>query len=237
TWHVQVTARSTEGQFFVATTWVEVTVEGIQSHPLKINGSSQRSSALRANTKIGATVATFELSDDDNDATVQLTIEAISGIALNGSAVEGLQQKIFKVRMDKQRADLILSEPIHDLPVVSLNLQLSARDLSHPNEPAVEAIQTFVIVRDHRLVTEAPLLFKFVEAPKTIKIPASTPEGSLVYRPTLLQSVITSTSDIAYEIDSSSDAFEIDNRTGLRIRLIPVKSKHNQDLKDFYRTV
>ncbi|WKX95373.1 hypothetical protein Q1695_012095 [Nippostrongylus brasiliensis] len=228
-----VTARSTEGQFFVATTWVEVTVEGIQSHPLKINGSSQRSSALRANTKIGATVATFELSDDDNDATVQLTIEAISGIALNGSAVEGLQQKIFKVRMDKQRADLILSEPIHDLPVVSLNLQLSARDLSHPNEPAVEAIQTFVIVRDHRLVTEAPLLFKFVEAPKTIKIPASTPEGSLVYRPTLLQSVITSTSDIAYEIDSSSDAFEIDNRTGTAVATVTAKWD-NEEVENTY---
>ncbi|VDP12805.1 unnamed protein product [Heligmosomoides polygyrus] len=211
---VLVTARSTEGQFFVATTWVEVLVEGIHSNPLRIKGPIRRSAVISADTKRDSKLATIDLSDEDDDATVQMSVDAVSGICLNGTEIKGLPTEIFRVKMTGQQAELSLAEPLSDLPLATVAVQLSAQDLAHLGEPHVKVTQHLVLVRTNRLVTEKPLPFKFIKVPKKIEIPPNTPEGSVVYRPALLQSIVSNSSEFIYDIESSSEAFTIDNKTG-----------------------
>ncbi|VDM62852.1 unnamed protein product [Angiostrongylus costaricensis] len=51
--------------------------------------------------------------------------------------------------------------------------------------------------------------------PKVVRIPANSPVGSTAFRPLLLQSIISHSIDYLYDIDSPSNAFRIDNITGV----------------------
>ncbi|VDM55608.1 unnamed protein product [Angiostrongylus costaricensis] len=158
-----VTARSTKNQFFLATTWVNVTVKGIHSNPIRVIGSRQRSTVLSSKTKPGSTVAEIQMTDDDNDAVVQLSLVDITGMFFNGSVMSLLTSEIFKVHMIGRKSVILLNDSLDDLPLVSMTLTLHARDIAHDNEPVVVVTQQFLITRKTPLVSETPLPFKFVE--------------------------------------------------------------------------
>ncbi|RCN48128.1 cadherin domain protein [Ancylostoma caninum] len=209
-----VSARTTEGQFLVATAWVDIAVMGINSYPVKIIGPTRRTDVLSASTKRGTKVASIELTDADDDAAIQLSIESISGMYLNGSKANELSVEMFKVQMNGKTADLVLNERIFDLPLVTLTTELRAQDQAHPAEPSVTVKQHFIIVRKHPLVVEEPIPLGFIKVPKTVRVPADSPVGTFVYTPALLQSVISNATKYIYELKSPSDAFTIDNSTG-----------------------
>ncbi|EPB68826.1 cadherin domain protein [Ancylostoma ceylanicum] len=137
-----VSARTTEGQFLVATAWVDIAVMGINSYPVKLVGPARRTDVLSASTKRGAKVASIELTDADDDAAIQLSIESISGMYLNGSRASELSAEMFKVQMNGKTADLVLKERIFDLPLVSLTIELRAQDHAHAAEPSVSGTIT-----------------------------------------------------------------------------------------------
>ncbi|KAL6733207.1 hypothetical protein Aduo_003873 [Ancylostoma duodenale] len=209
-----VSARTTEGQFLVATAWVDIAVMGINSYPVKVVGPMRRTDVLSASAKRGAKVASIKLTDADDDAAIQLSIESISGMYLNGSKVSELSAEMFKVQMNRKSADLVLNERIFDLPLVSLTIELRAQDHAHAAEPSVPVTQHFMIVRKHPLVVEEPIPLGFIKVPKTARIPADSPVGTFVYTPALLQSVISNATKYIYDLKSPSDAFIIDNSTG-----------------------
>uniref|UniRef100_A0A158PBM8 Cadherin domain-containing protein n=1 Tax=Angiostrongylus cantonensis TaxID=6313 RepID=A0A158PBM8_ANGCA len=210
-----VTARSTENQFFLATTWVNVIVKGIHSNPIRVIGSRQRSTVLSSKSKSGSTVAEIQMTDHDNDAVVQLSLVDITGMFFNGSVTSLVTLKIFKVHMIGRKSVILLNNSLDDLPLVSMTLTLHARDMAHDNEPVVVVTQHFLITRKSPLVSETPLPFKFIKMPKAVRIPANSPVGSTVFRPLLLQSIISRSIDYLYDIDSPSNAFRIDNTTGV----------------------
>ncbi|KHJ88707.1 cadherin domain protein, partial [Oesophagostomum dentatum] len=212
---ILVSAQTTKGQFMVATAWVDIAVQGINSYPVKVVGPTHRAGVLSASTKRGAKVASIEMTDADEDAAIQLSVEAVSGIYLNGSEAKGLSNEMFKTTMDGKTADLILADRIFDLPLASVTVQLRAQDHAHTAEPSVLVTQQFTIVRKHPLIVQEPVPFKFIEVPKSIQIPADSIVGSIIYTPTLLQSVISNATKYSFELESSSGAFSIENSTGV----------------------
>ncbi|KAK6040659.1 hypothetical protein COOONC_21836 [Cooperia oncophora] len=141
---VLVIARSTDGQYFVATTWVDVAVEGLHSNPLRVNGPTERLLVMNATSKHGSKVATIAMNDEDEDATVQLSITSISGIYLNGSAAAGLKSDMFRVKMTGQRAEMSLNEPLSDIALASLyRITAALRHLrSYELSPRVQSCPT-----------------------------------------------------------------------------------------------
>ncbi|VDM76380.1 unnamed protein product, partial [Strongylus vulgaris] len=165
-------------------------------------------------TKRGTTVATIEMTDADDDAAVQLSIESISGIFLNGSESHQLNAKMFKTKMNGRKADVVLDERIYDLPLASLSIEMRAQDHAHASEPFALVTLHLAVTRKHPLIVQRPIPFKFIEVPKIVKISADSPIGTIVYTPRLLQSIISNATEFSYGLDSLSDGFGIDNSTG-----------------------
>ncbi|KAK6732600.1 hypothetical protein RB195_016768 [Necator americanus] len=211
---ILISARTTGGQFLVATAWVDIAVDGINSYPVKVIGPTQRTGVLSA-SKRGTTVVNFELTDEDDDAAMQLSIQSISGMFLNGSEAKNLSTEMFKVQMNGRKADLVLNTLLFDQPLVSVSIRLFAQDLAHITEPSVSVVQHLMIVRKHPMITEDPIPFGFGKIPKVVHVSADDAEGTFVYAPTLIQSVISNGSSFNFEIESPSNAFTINNSTGV----------------------
>lgn len=81
------------------------------------------------------------MTDADDDAAIQLSIESTTGMYLNGSEANELSVEMFKVQMNGKTADLVLNERIFDLPLVSLTVELRAQDHAHAAEPSVSGEQ------------------------------------------------------------------------------------------------
>ncbi|CAJ0608102.1 unnamed protein product [Cylicocyclus nassatus] len=209
-----VSAQTTQGQFLVATAWVDIAVEGINSNPVIVVGPTKRADVLSASAKRGTSVATIEMTDDDEDAALQLSIESISGLYLNGSEANHLSLEMFKINTNGRKAEVLLNEPIFDLPLASLSIRMQAQDHAHPAEPSVLVIQQLTITRKHPLIVQEAVPFKLIEIPEVIHIPAESPVGTLVYTARLLRSVISNETNYDYELDSSFGAFRIDKITG-----------------------
>nr|CDJ85003.1 Cadherin domain containing protein [Haemonchus contortus] len=211
---VLVLARSTVGQYLAATTWVEVFIEGLHSNPPLVIDGTEQMIAVDAQKNVGSRVAAFVISDDDEDATLQLSIVSISGVCLNGSAASELKTDIFQIQMIDHQAELSLNKPLVDLPLASLSLEIDVQDLTHTKEPSVKVIQHVAVSRNHILVTGRLLPFQLIKLPRVVEISGEANVRSIVYRPMLLQSIISNSTALIYDIESSSGAFEIDHSTG-----------------------
>ncbi|XGW13307.1 hypothetical protein V3C99_013724 [Haemonchus contortus] len=211
---VLVLARSTVGQYLAATTWVEVFIEGLHSNPPLVIDGTEQMIAVDAQKNVGSRVAAFVISDDDEDATLQLSIVSISGVCLNGSAASELKTDIFQIQMIDHQAELSLNKPLVDLPLASLSLEIDVQDLNHTKEPSVKVIQHVAVSRNHILVTGRLLPFQLIKLPRVVEISGEANVRSIVYRPMLLQSIISNSTALIYDIESSSGAFEIDHSTG-----------------------
>ncbi|KJH43298.1 cadherin domain protein [Dictyocaulus viviparus] len=212
---VLVLARSMDSQFFVATTWVNVTVEGVHSNPINVIGPRERSTILDATTKLGMTITEVEMTDEDDDAIVQLMLMNISGICLNGSTTTDLKTEMFNVNMTDKKAIVTLEKSLNDLPVFSITLTFHARDIAHQDEPVLIVTTRHLDCKKEPMPITKELPFKFFEAPEVIRISSSTPVGSTIgFIPVLLPSLTSPLLEYTYEIDSPSKAFQIDNATG-----------------------
>ncbi|ETN78299.1 cadherin domain protein, partial [Necator americanus] len=230
---IMISARTTGGQFLVATAWVDIAVDGINSYPVKVIGPTQRTGVLSASSKRGTTVANFELTDEDDDAAIQLSIQSISGMFLNGSEATNLSTEMFKVQMNGRKADLVLNTLLFDQPLVSVSIRLLAQDLAHITEPSVPVVQHLMIVRKHPMITEDPIPFGFGKIPKVVHVSADDAEGTFVYAPTLIQSVISNGSSFNFEIESPSNAFTINNSTGTTVVVVAAKDNRGEEVKSY----
>uniref|UniRef100_A0A1I7XQH8 Cadherin domain-containing protein n=1 Tax=Heterorhabditis bacteriophora TaxID=37862 RepID=A0A1I7XQH8_HETBA len=136
---LQVIAQSHSSHFFVISTKVNVSIEGIHSYPLRVDGVVTTSSKIDSGSNVGTVISTWEFIDDDDDAKLLLSVEHVKALDMNGNEYteKEVLENLISTEIRGKEGKLLLNKRIEDLPITVLSVAAKAEDTAHTRESPI----------------------------------------------------------------------------------------------------